>query len=279
MSGGHRAETAFERVVRFSFKGVMRRAGRNDPCPCGSGKKFKKCHWGREEEILPQTSEGPSAEEMGRKIVALPEVAYGRSRTMADHLDIKELTGRETGIRFLDLKSYAGLGFLGENHEGVQERGGGVFINPYKTAKADPKNLYIAISADVDDSTLIHELAHVLAYLGDSGHAPGTLDALAIELNVPVDHLEHTDEFGYWLNYLRNRFDAVLDADDTVILYLHQNGRLVKGAELDERNGTVLRAKSERIFTFLSQKSLELDAILRNLPGYIGPRPQKDDEE
>ncbi len=23
--------------------------GRNDPCPCGSGKKYKKCCWGREE--------------------------------------------------------------------------------------------------------------------------------------------------------------------------------------------------------------------------------------
>jgi uncharacterized protein len=22
----------------------MEKAGRNDPCPCGSGKKFKKCH-------------------------------------------------------------------------------------------------------------------------------------------------------------------------------------------------------------------------------------------
>jgi len=21
------------------------RVGRNEPCPCGSGKKFKKCHW------------------------------------------------------------------------------------------------------------------------------------------------------------------------------------------------------------------------------------------
>ncbi len=24
----------------------MRSVGRNDPCPCGSGKKFKKCHAG-----------------------------------------------------------------------------------------------------------------------------------------------------------------------------------------------------------------------------------------
>lgn len=23
---------------------ARRRVGRNDPCPCGSGKKFKKCH-------------------------------------------------------------------------------------------------------------------------------------------------------------------------------------------------------------------------------------------
>ncbi|KAA0020365.1 hypothetical protein F0A16_00710 [Salinicola corii] len=28
--------------VRNTFKDV----GRNDPCPCGSGKKFKKCHAG-----------------------------------------------------------------------------------------------------------------------------------------------------------------------------------------------------------------------------------------
>lgn len=26
--------------------------GRNDPCPCGSGKKFKKCHEGRENELI-----------------------------------------------------------------------------------------------------------------------------------------------------------------------------------------------------------------------------------
>ncbi|NTW97763.1 MAG: preprotein translocase subunit SecA, partial [Oscillochloris sp.] len=26
--------------------------GRNDPCPCGSGKKFKMCHLGREQEIM-----------------------------------------------------------------------------------------------------------------------------------------------------------------------------------------------------------------------------------
>jgi len=30
---------------------TMVKVGRNDPCPCGSGKKFKKCHEGREHEL------------------------------------------------------------------------------------------------------------------------------------------------------------------------------------------------------------------------------------
>src|ERR1035438_8030195 len=28
----------------------MGKIGRNDPCPCGSGKKYKHCHWGKEQE-------------------------------------------------------------------------------------------------------------------------------------------------------------------------------------------------------------------------------------
>ncbi len=27
----------------------MERVGRNDPCPCGSGKKYKNCHMDKEE--------------------------------------------------------------------------------------------------------------------------------------------------------------------------------------------------------------------------------------
>jgi len=29
------------------YQRARRRVGRNDPCPCGSGKKFKKCHLGK----------------------------------------------------------------------------------------------------------------------------------------------------------------------------------------------------------------------------------------
>ena len=30
----------------------MSKVGRNDPCPCGSGKKYKNCHWGSDEIAL-----------------------------------------------------------------------------------------------------------------------------------------------------------------------------------------------------------------------------------
>jgi preprotein translocase subunit SecA len=37
--GGSAAEQTVQQIVRGSEK-----VGRNDPCPCGSGKKYKKCH-------------------------------------------------------------------------------------------------------------------------------------------------------------------------------------------------------------------------------------------
>ena len=86
----------------------MEKIGRNDPCPCGSGKKFKKCHMGREEELVREGVEEFSPEASG-KITSLPDVEYGRSREMADALDIKKLTGTSMGIRFIDLKKYLDL--------------------------------------------------------------------------------------------------------------------------------------------------------------------------
>ena len=31
----------------------MPRTGRNDPCPCGSGKKFKQCHATKKDQVSP----------------------------------------------------------------------------------------------------------------------------------------------------------------------------------------------------------------------------------
>ena len=35
------------RVPSTAVRNISPRVGRNDPCPCGSGKKFKKCCGGR----------------------------------------------------------------------------------------------------------------------------------------------------------------------------------------------------------------------------------------
>ena len=251
----------------------MKKIGRNDPCPCGSGKKFKKCHMGREDDLALNELGAISVEEMGDRITSLPTVHYGRSQEIVDDLDIKVLTGNAVGIKFVDLKRYTGLSILGSSHRKASEgKSGGIFINLYKTMKTDPDNIYLAIFPDIDDSTLIHQLAHVLDYLGGSKLMPGTLEPLSFELSVPVEHLEHPDEFGYWLHYLKQKFDVQLDADDTIISYLFQNGMLIKGKEIEDKNSLILKSKSDRMLKFLSKKSQEIDALIRNLSGYIGSR-------
>jgi hypothetical protein len=250
----------------------MQKIGRNDPCPCGSGKKFKKCHMGREEELALNGME-EITEEMSSLITSLPEVSYGRSREIADALDIKELTGNSIGIRFVDLKAYSDLNLFGGSHPRVSRgKSGGVFINYLKTMKSDPDNIYLAISKGIDDSTLIHELAHVLDYLGGSQIMPGSQEGLGLETGLPVEHLEHPDEYGYWLDFLSKKYDIQLDADDTIVSYLYRNGKLIKGADIKARNDLVLRVKSDQMFRFLSENSKEIDAMIKGLEGYIGSR-------
>ena len=254
----------------------MTKIGRNDPCPCGSGKKFKRCHMGREVDLV-LNGMGDFSDEMSGWITGLPQVSYGRSREMADALDILELTGNSIGIKFVDLKEYTDLNILGSTHpkasKGIE---GGIFVNIYKTIKTDPDNIYMAITPDIDESTLVHQSAHVLDYLGGSKLMPGTLDPLSFELGVPVVHLEHTEEFGYWLDYLKKRFDVQLDADDTIIWYLYKRGVLIKGKEVQAKNSFLLRSRSDGILKYLSENSQEIDQLIRNLSGYIGPREAED---
>ncbi|RMD78850.1 MAG: preprotein translocase subunit SecA, partial [Chloroflexi bacterium] len=39
---------------------TVQQIGRNDPCPCGSGKKFKHCHLGREHELAAFVNNAPA---------------------------------------------------------------------------------------------------------------------------------------------------------------------------------------------------------------------------
>jgi hypothetical protein len=250
----------------------MKKVGRNDPCPCGSGKKFKKCHMGREDEISLENI-GEVTQEMSSWITSLPNVNYGRSQEILDVLDLKKLTGNTMGIRFVDLKSYSDLNLFGSSHHKVSEgKSGGIFINFYKTMKTDPDNIYLAISSDIDDSVLVHELAHALDYLGGSKIMPGSQEPLSLETGLPVEHLEHPEEYGYWLDFLSKRFEIQLDADDTIISYLYRNGKLIKGEDIKAGNELVLKTKSEQMFMFLSENSKEIDNLIKGLEGYIGPR-------
>jgi preprotein translocase subunit SecA len=46
-SGGGQMEAPAEKAIelpKVTIRREMPKVGRNDPCPCGSGKKFKNCH-------------------------------------------------------------------------------------------------------------------------------------------------------------------------------------------------------------------------------------------
>jgi len=254
----------------------MKKIGRNDPCPCGSGKKFKHCHLGKEDELTLEGI-GEFSEEMSAKITALPNVWYGRSREMTDGLDMEQLTGIVAGVKFIDLGAYKDLDLLDQKGGEKEKEGtGGVFVNVLKTRKTDPDNLYIAISPQIGDSALAHQLAHLLDYLGGSKLMPGIAKPLSFDMGIPVEHIEHPHEFGYWLDYLQDTFDVQLDADDAIISYLYKHEMLIKGSDIERQDPVILKSKSDRIMRFLSENSTEIDALIRELPGYIGSRVKKE---
>ena len=254
----------------------MKKIGRNEQCPCGSGKKFKQCHMGREDELVFDNVSEVSFE-MSSRITSLPVVKYGRSQEIIEALDIEDLTNSDLGIKFIDLKQYDKLDILGRAPLS-EDRGlsGGVFVNVLKTRPSEPDNVYVAISPRIGDSTLIHQLAHVFEYLDGSNLMPGTAKPLSYELGIPTEHLEHSHEFGYWLDYLKNRFDIQLDAEDTIIFFLYENGLLIKAEDIARRDSFVLKSKSEQMLKFLSKNSAKVDALICELPGYIGSRVKKE---
>jgi hypothetical protein len=105
---------------------------------------------------------------------------------------------------------------------------------------------------------------------------PGLAQPLSFELGVPLEHVEHPHEFGYWLMYLKEKFDVILDADDRIIIYLYDHGLLIKGADIERQNAMIIQTKSEQMLRFLSEHSIELDALICERPGYIGSRVKKD---
>ncbi len=229
---------------------------------------------GREWELEPELKGTHQA--IGKKIVGLREVSYGRTKEILDSLDLRGLLGRAIGIRFVDLEEYLKIQRegLALGPDGEKKRSGGIMINPLKTEALDPDHVYVAISQDITDSTLIHEIAHVLDHYAGSRLFPWVAAELSLELDIPVEHLEHLHEFGYWLDWLANKYQVELDADDTIILHLYKKGLLIKAGDVILGDKEAIRHQSQRILKYLSENSAGIDDLIKGRKGYIGPRPQ-----
>jgi len=250
----------------------MWKIGRNEPCPCGSGKKFKNCHIGKEEELHMLETEAMKTA-VAVKITSLPEVDYGRAKEMAADIDIKGLTGVSdfTGIKFIDFDKYVAMeSFDKGNLKDEHHRCAGLIVNPMKTEDADKKNLYIAITPNIHDSSLIHELAHVLDLLGGSGFLPGSAFQLGLQTNTPMDHLDHPKEYGDWLLRLKEMFDVELDAEDAIIAFLHENGMLMDSSLIKEKKIKEMVDHSKSMIAFLMNHKEDINELIKGRIGYMG---------
>ncbi|MBU2552717.1 MAG: SEC-C domain-containing protein [Proteobacteria bacterium] len=252
----------------------MSQVGRNDPCPCGSGKKFKRCHMGREEELVLMRL-GDLPDGAAEKIMTLPEVDYGRCREMLDRLDVGKLTRTNVQVRFVDLGAYLEMGYTPRDTPGDLNRtSAGQMINPLKTLSLDPDHIYLAVSPAVSESTLIHQLAHALDFLAGSRTNPALARPLSMETEAPLELLEHPREFGHWLAFLANEFGVILDAEDAIVGYLFENGRLIPGEIIGSGDAEAIRKESRAIIEFISQHREEIDERIKGRGGYIEPQKQ-----
>lgn len=252
----------------------MLNIGRNDPCPCGSGKKFKKCHLGHEDELIIEKIK-QDQKALEEKLLSLPEVHYGRSREILERVSIPELTGKVMGIKFIDLTEY--LALIGPNQEIPAEKvSASQIININKTKKIDPNHIYIAITPYVNDSTVIHQMAHVLSFFKDVIPLPGTFSQVSAETGIPIEHLDHPEEFAEWLEYLKDQFQVELDAEDRIISYLKGKGVLLKGEEIQAADVQTLISRSTEVFNFLKEHKEEIDLLIKHRVGYIGEREKKE---
>lgn len=64
----------FEEDLRPSAASSPARAGRNDPCPCGSGRKYKRCCLDRDRAADAMPASANAAERRGRAAAALPRM-------------------------------------------------------------------------------------------------------------------------------------------------------------------------------------------------------------
>ncbi len=256
----------------------LNRLGRNDPCPCGSGKKFKRCHLGKEEELLELLEKrlNPDPAEVAQRIMSLPECSHPRAREMADSLELVSAAGKKLFIKFVDLAAYLEMERqyrVDQDQPGPDpDAVGGIFLNPAKTRALDPTTLYMALSPAADDSTIVHQLAHVLDLLEGSRLHPGLGVERAAEMGMPSELLEHPQEFGDRLLELSERFGVELDAEDEIVAFLARRKLLMPAKLVAEGKREELVAEAERILRFLRDSQEEINARIKTRKGYLGKK-------
>jgi hypothetical protein len=252
---------------------------RNDPCPCGSGKKFKKCHLGRESELVAEriTLDPYQAAKM---IINLPACGHAKAAEMAACLKVQSPAGKEYAIIIKDLNAYLALGLYGQ--ESAPQGAGGILINPQKTRVLAPGQIFLALSPQADDSTVVHQLAHAVDLVSGSALPPGRGQALAYETGLPVELLEHPQEFGDRLLELAQRFAVELDAEDEIVAFLARRQMLLSGRLVAEGQREPLVEAAEKSLRCLRENQEELDTRIRTRAGYTGAgspdkRPSEED--
>ena len=248
----------------MEFKNI----GRNDLCPCGSGKKFKHCHLGREAEIVEARFDIDPID-AATQITALPTANHPSAKAMVEALDIQDKRGRTIALKLVDLQAYRALNLMGQHEEGETTEGG-LVINPAKTEKLDPLAIYIALSPKLDDANVLHLLAHANDLVSGSRLDLGRGLELATEFNVPPELLEHPQEFGEILVALAEKFEVELDAENEVIAFLAHHEMLLPAKMLKKGSRVAIDRAIPKTLMFLNQHKAELDARLKTRQGYTG---------
>ncbi len=241
--------------------------GRNDPCPCGSGKKFKRCHMGREKDLVTdRLTQDPG--QIALAITKLPSCQHPRAAEMVAEFSLTSPAGKTIGVKLVDLAAYAKL--QAGATDAPRATSGGVLINPQKTRVLDPTHLYLALSPDADDSLIIHQLAHAADLICGSSLPPGKAAALSRETSLPVELLEHPQEFGEKLLELAERYGVELDADDEIVAFLTRRRMLLPGRLIAGGNSSELVAAGEKTMRLLQDSKEEIDARIKSRAGYTG---------
>jgi hypothetical protein len=90
----------------------MTKIGRNDPCPCGSGKKYKKCHGAPSMTPLPSASLEDALADMQEELLAMEEQSFGEIGAGLPQL----LNDLQPFDRMSTLSAVVALGLVAENH-------------------------------------------------------------------------------------------------------------------------------------------------------------------